>query len=224
MKDGDTRLLSAHSSAYLFQVDSEGKEFGLIDAGIDPKAKEVLAVLRYQNLGPEAIRAIFLTHGHSDHSAGVEAFPQADIYVSEGDKGVVEGTAAPEGFLPGLGGKQSHSSVADASKLHVISDGEAVTIGGKTIRAFAVPGHTRGSMVYLIGNTLHLGDAAYFDTKGKARKAPALVSADLKESLRSLAALVKRFDEEGIQVQTVTSGHSGEGTFDALRELAATAK
>lgn len=224
MKDGDTRLLSAHSSAYLFQVDEAGKEFGLIDSGIDPKAKEILAVLKYQGLDAGAVKAIFLTHGHNDHTSGVHAFPEADVYISAGDRGVIEGTAVAEGFLPRLSGRQPEPSVVNPDKLHTIGDGETITVGNKSVRCFIVPGHTKGSAVYLIGDILHLGDAAYFDNKGRAQKAPSLVSANLDESLRSLAALVKRFDDEGIQVNTVTSGHSGEGTFDALRELAATAK
>jgi glyoxylase-like metal-dependent hydrolase (beta-lactamase superfamily II) len=224
MANGNTRILSAHSSAYLFPMDATGKAFALIDSGMDPQAAEIIATLQAKGVGPDAIKAIFVTHGHSDHTGGIRAFPSADVYVGAGDRGFVEGREAAEGFLPHLGGKQPKIAIADPAKLHTVTDGETVTVGTKTVRCFTVPGHTRGSVAYLVDDTLHLGDAAYFDTAGRARKAPPPVSADLRQSLRSLAGLVKRFDDEGIRVTTVTSGHSGEGTFDALRDLAKAAK
>src|SRR5580700_5247243 len=42
----------------------------LIDAGYDPKAAALLAELARRKVGPDAVTAIFFTHGHPDHIAG----------------------------------------------------------------------------------------------------------------------------------------------------------
>jgi glyoxylase-like metal-dependent hydrolase (beta-lactamase superfamily II) len=42
----------------------------LVDAGKDPTGKAILDELARRHLGTDAVSAIFLTHGHPDHSAG----------------------------------------------------------------------------------------------------------------------------------------------------------
>src|SRR6266852_4648173 len=39
----------------------------LIDAGYDPKGAALLAELARRKVGPDAVTAIFFTHGHPDH-------------------------------------------------------------------------------------------------------------------------------------------------------------
>ena len=216
---GATRLLSGYSSAYLFPIDQAGQQYGLIDTGVDAKAEEILAVLRYKGLDARAVRAIFLTHEHLDHTAGIRQFPEADVYVGTEDRSYLEGTAASDGFLPSLAGKKSDLAPLDPAKLHSIGDGEVVTIGDRHVRAFAVPGHTQGSRAYLIGDTLYAGDAVTYDRSQKAMKPPKPVSFSVPQAVVSLGKLVERFDAEGIVVQTVVPSHSGEGSFDALRAL-----
>lgn len=214
-----TRLLSAHSSSYLIPIDSDNKSFVLIDAGMDAAAQEILAVLRHKGADASAVKAIFLTHGHVDHTSGIRQFPDADVYVGEGDNHFVEGTAPGDGPLNKLIGKKPDLAIADATKLHVVQDGQTITIGSVTVRAFAVPGHTHGSLVFLIDGVLYAGDTVSFTKKDKASKPPAPASFDLKLALASLAGLLQRFDDEGTTVTLVVPSHSAEGTVDAVREL-----
>src|SRR5271157_5259374 len=58
-------------------VDIGPGEVALIDAGNDPTGKAILAELAKRNLGPAAVKAIFLTHGHRDHIAAAPLFPDA---------------------------------------------------------------------------------------------------------------------------------------------------
>lgn len=220
LQGGVTRLLSGYSSAYLVPTNDAGTEFCLIDAGADSHAEEILAVLHHKGVDARAVKAIFLTHGHSDHSAGIRQFPEAEVYVGAGDHDFIEGTAASDGFIPHLMGKKPELAIADAAKLYTVDDGETITVGNRAVRAFAAPGHTRGSMVYLIDGMLFVGDATTFGKKGEAQKPPVPVSYDVNEEVRSLAHLAERFDAEQIEVTTVIPSHSGAGTFDAVRKLA----
>jgi glyoxylase-like metal-dependent hydrolase (beta-lactamase superfamily II) len=54
-----------------FMLPAGDRQVALIDAGNDVSGKAVLAELQRRGLGPEAVKAIFLTHGHGDHLRGV---------------------------------------------------------------------------------------------------------------------------------------------------------
>ena len=79
-------------SAYV--VDIGDKNVALVDAGNDRQAKAIVLALARRNLGPGAVKAIFLTHGDRDHTAGALAFPQAQVMVLEQDVGLAEGREA----------------------------------------------------------------------------------------------------------------------------------
>src|SRR5690348_10103930 len=55
------------------------RQIALVDAGNDKDAKAILAELSRRHLGPDAVTAILITHGHPDHTGGVGMFPQAQV-------------------------------------------------------------------------------------------------------------------------------------------------
>lgn len=217
---GITRILSGYSSAYLIQADESGQEYVLIDAGADASAEEIMAVLRYKGVDATAVKAILLTHGHPDHSAGLRKFPEAEVYVGAGDHDFIVGTGEADGPLLHLMGKKPDLAIADSTKLHDLADGQTVTVGNVELKVYAVPGHTRGSFAFLVRDILFVGDATTFDKHGKASKPPLPVSYDVNEEAESLEHLIERFDDQGIVVNTVVPSHSGEGTLQAVRDLA----
>src|SRR5580693_2086935 len=75
-------------------IDLGGGKVALVDAGNDPEGKAVLAELKRRNLGPDAVTAVLLTHGHTDHLAGCHLFPAASIYALGPDVGLAEGREA----------------------------------------------------------------------------------------------------------------------------------
>jgi glyoxylase-like metal-dependent hydrolase (beta-lactamase superfamily II) len=67
----------------------------LIDAGVDATGEAILREMT--GLGPDAVAAIVLTHGHTDHTAGIARFPQAQIMALGAEVPLVEGQAGSLG-------------------------------------------------------------------------------------------------------------------------------
>src|SRR5438552_2787460 len=94
---GEARIeLSARASgveaggSYAWLVRTRGGAV-LIDAGLDPSAEAIRAELARRGMGPSAVRAILLTHGHRDHWGGAAQFPQARVYLGAEDMREVRG-------------------------------------------------------------------------------------------------------------------------------------
>ena len=74
-----------------FLVDLGEREVALIDACNDKSAKAVLAALSKRGLGPETVKAVFLTHGDADHISGALTFHEAQVMVLAADVPLAEG-------------------------------------------------------------------------------------------------------------------------------------
>jgi hydroxyacylglutathione hydrolase len=83
------------------------------------------------------VKAVFLTHLHCDHARCLSLFKQAEIYVGEHEQ--------PRFFM---------KKAVAAQRLQRMQDGQALSVCGLDVHALATPGHTRGSIAYLIGNSL----------------------------------------------------------------------
>lgn len=112
---------------------------------------------------------VVLSHGHLDHAMGAPEFDKvymnhADIPVYQGmqdiqgRKGYIQGNVSPEIF----------AQIADTDfisgaemKFEDLTDGMMFDLGGIHVEAYALPGHTLGTMVFYIPEEkiLILGDA-----------------------------------------------------------------
>src|SRR5438128_2166990 len=63
----------------------------LIDAGNDKAGAAIMAELSRRKLTPDAVTAIFITHGHPDHTAAIVKFPKAEVISLEREAPLVEG-------------------------------------------------------------------------------------------------------------------------------------
>ncbi|HUP03038.1 MAG TPA: MBL fold metallo-hydrolase [Bryobacteraceae bacterium] len=181
-----------------------GGGVALFDAGADKSGKTILDELARLGLGPEAVTAVLLTHGHHDHVAAAGLFPNARIMSLAEEVEIAEGLRSPGGpFMLVM-------RVAPAGfKVHrALRDGETVELGGTKVRVFAVPGHTPGSAAFLVNGVLILGDAAGGQTDGRLRTAPWVFNANSAQNRASLKQLAARLSPEG-SVQALVFGHSG---------------
>lgn len=185
-------------------LDLGGGKVALVDAGNDKEGKALLAELTRRGVGPEAVEAILLTHGHPDHTAGCHLFPAAKIYALDVEVALVEGSVAARGPLPRMiGAKATGIKVTRGLK-----DGETLTLGARSVRVFAVPGHTAGSAAYLVDGVLFVGDSATGGTDGKLHGAPWLFSDDRAQNIASMRGLGGKLEAEGAAVKFIVPAHS----------------
>jgi glyoxylase-like metal-dependent hydrolase (beta-lactamase superfamily II) len=171
---------------YLFELGEGG--YGLIDAGIDEQAQALRDALIEKGGDVRDVRAIFVTHGHDDHVAGIRSFPDAEVYVLEPD------VASVERF--------------EARVTERIVGGERLDVYGTPVEVFALPGHTRGSAAYLVHGVLFLGDSAAAAFDGSVAPNP-LFSEDSAQNERELRALAERLRNRGGEIQHMAFGHQG---------------
>jgi hydroxyacylglutathione hydrolase len=118
-----------------------------VDAGNDlARAKEGMERLK---IDPGRVRAVLLTHTDFDHTAAVKLFTNAKVYLSKQEEPLVTGKVHKIPFV---------KNRVDAP-YELLNDGQELTIGSATVKAILTPGHTPGSMCYLVNNKfLFTGD------------------------------------------------------------------
>jgi hydroxyacylglutathione hydrolase len=198
------------TNAWLLAPDGPGGECLVVDV---PPAPDRL-VERIGRLGLCPV-AVVLTHGHLDHAGGTGALLDAlpvpvPVYVDAHDLDEVLHPAV-EGVLarvaPGI-------RPPPPEAVFPLPGGAVLTVGGLTVRALHVPGHTAGSTCLLVeggpvpllftGDTLFAGGTGRCDQRGSSR-------ADADASLRALMAPLA--DDT-----VVLPGHGGITTIGRERE------
>ena len=180
-------------------------EVALVDGGNDASGAAVLAELSRRGLGPEAVKAVLITHGHGDHIAGIPTFPNAQAMALEAEIPLVEGHASARGLLTRLRPARPTGIEVDRG----LRDGETVLLNEMPVQVFAVPGHTGGSAAYLVNRVLFMGDSADATTEGALRAAVWAFSDDPAQNRASLVRLHQRLTEEGEAVEAIAFAHSG---------------
>ena len=189
------------------------RQVALVDAGADEAGEAILRELSRRRLGPDAVGAILLTHGHSDHTAAIGQFPQAQVMALEAEVPLVEGRTGARGPVTRL----FPVSPTGVSVVRVLRDGDVVTLGGTSIRVYAVPGHTAGSAAYFVDGVLFIGDSADVATDGSLQASPWMFSDSQAENRASLVRLEQTLIADGANVTTIVPSHSG--TAEGLAPL-----
>lgn len=155
-----------------------------IDIGGTPQ--KILNILKTENLN---LKAILLTHGHYDHVAGVESVRQAtgaEVYIHEKDAIMLESGKA------NLAYQLSSEIYQPVQKYQVVQDGDILKIGNLEIQVMHTPGHTSGSVCYIIGNQIFCGDTIFKGSIGRTDLGGNV--SDMKKSLQKIARLEQNYE------------------------------
>ena len=138
----------------------------LIDSGLEQDAAKLKVELTALGLDWKRTRAVFLTHVHGDHCGGAERLrveTGARIYAGHRDApAIMEGSSRDAVFsIFPMPHHSPHATHVD-EPLH---GGESISIGEVNIETIDTPGHTPGSVCYLMEynglRVLFSGDVVY---------------------------------------------------------------
>ena len=140
---------------------------------IDP-GDESNRILNYLEDNHLKCEAIFLTHGHYDHTGAVEAVMEetgAPVYICPRDDAHTTGDRHYSYMLP-EGGRY-------------YDDGDVLRFAGLSFQILAVPGHTAGGVAIVCEDALFTGDTLFRGSCGRTD----LPGGDMEEEFRSLKRL-----------------------------------
>jgi hydroxyacylglutathione hydrolase len=188
---------------------SKGSECIIIDPGMTDISAEVEMIVAEEGLKPVAV---LLTHGHLDHTFSVK--PLADgygisAYIHSEDRRFIADPAGIHGpqFVEQLKGMNFEEPV----KVENLKDGSLLDFLGMKIRAIHAPGHTRGSLMFLLNEELLIsGDVLFAGSIGRT-DLPTGSASDMRNTLKK--KVLPLSDEI-----RVLPGHGGETTIKYERK------
>jgi len=168
-----------------------------IDAGNDIEV--IKNELKKLIINPDSVVAVMLTHSDGDHTAALKLFKNAKIYLSKQEEQMINGTTSK--FM-GVGNKIYTKNYI------LLNDQQTLTIGNLIITGILTPGHTPGSMSYLVNEKyLFVGDA--FGLKnGKIDKPNDFFSKDMKTAISSFQKINNLLNAE--YIFTAHNGYSND--------------
>jgi metallo-beta-lactamase class B len=163
----------------------------------------IVANMRVLGLDPARIRIILITHNHFDHFGGaayLKALSGARIGMSQADWT----TPPTRGALP----------IKTADDFY-IEDGQAITLGGRTLTALLTPGHTPGtiSLLFPVTDRGRPHMASLFGGQGSPRDIASLMQ--FRHSLDHFADYTDRMQAD-VVLSNHTVGDDGLTRIDAL--------
>ena len=185
------KVHSFQSNCYIISSDSE---CAVIDPCVPYEASLLSGELRY----------ILLTHAHFDHILDIDNWVEntgATVIVSEHDQPSLSDPIRNcyklyDGSERGYFGKTQG-----------VNDGDLLPIGNETIRVISCPGHTIGSVSYLVGNDMFVGDTVFAGGGYGRCDLPTSSFTMLKDSINKICAL-----DEGITM------YPGHGTTTTIKQ------
>lgn len=128
----------------------------VIDPGGD--GDRIISFIEKNNLN---VKAVLLTHGHIDHIADAGLIQEkfsAPLYIHANDSEMLH-SKLNMAHLIGIQPPQIHADV-------LLRGGERIEIGDMTFDVIHTPGHSMGSVCYLIGDKIFCGDTLFFNSYG----------------------------------------------------------
>ena len=134
-------------------------------------------------------RAIFLTHGHFDHTPSIDALKArygAKLFADGGEPGLKDGQLD-----------------------RAVSHGDTLKLGSLDVRVLSVPGHTPGSTTYVIGKHAFVGDTLFPGGPGRSKD-----NAALQQEIASITSELYALPDD----TTIWPGHGAISTIGASKQ------
>ncbi len=123
---------------------------------IDPGTADEALMRRLDGL---KVEAILLTHAHFDHFGGVEELRKrydCPVYLHESEKDWLWDTDSNLSLnWPNV------PEITASPPDYPLEDGQSLTLCGETFHVLHTPGHSPGSVSFLVGDLLFSGDALF---------------------------------------------------------------
>lgn len=146
------------SNTYLV-INKEEKKAVLVDAGVP--ASQILEYLDRNGL---ELEAVLLTHGHPDHLLGLKDVVEAtgaQAYMHPADIALIRNI--PPLFLRMLG----LESLEIPEDIREVEEGQTLRLAGMEFKVLHTPGHSEGSVCYLVDGSLFAGDLIFRGSVGR---------------------------------------------------------
>jgi glyoxylase-like metal-dependent hydrolase (beta-lactamase superfamily II) len=164
----DTGMYDAPEYGAVYLLDAA--EPAVIDTGIGADRERVLDALDAVGIGRDGLAHVVLTHVHLDHAGGAGYLaaesPDATVHVHErGARHVVDPGRLIAGTKAAVGEQWRHYAEprpVPEARVAPLTDGDAIDLGDRRLRARAAPGHAPHQVVYHDDgdDLLFTGDAA----------------------------------------------------------------
>jgi glyoxylase-like metal-dependent hydrolase (beta-lactamase superfamily II) len=156
--------------------------------------------------------AALLTHGHLDHTFSIKALAdgyQIPTYIHSEDRRFI---AEPAGILsPEFASHLGSMQFSEPNQVEALRDGAILEFVGLNIRAIHSPGHTKGSLMFMVNDELLIsGDVLFAGSIGRTD----LPTGSASEMRKTLKGKILPLSDE----VRVLPGHGQETTIKLERK------
>jgi len=176
-----------------------GSELALVDAGVGIDTERILNNIRDEGFDPDHLSTVLLTHAHADHAGGCYDLKSAlgvSMALSSEEKHFLETGDEDElglTFARSAGWYPADYHLRSCAVDIGLSDGQQIAVGNLRIMSIKVPGHSRGSICYLMYGKeliyLFTGDVVFLRGFISLLNAPGSSLEDYRNNIRKLSDL-----------------------------------
>ena len=203
------------SRAYLIEDDT----LALVDAGLPWDAGRIVDYIRSIGRRPDELGMVLMTHSHPDHAGGalpINKRTGAEVVAHAGDTKTHADQVVSLSYLGIFSTLKVPLPFLQRTPARTIGDGHILPLLGG-IRAIHTPGHTPGSLCFLLESrgVLFSGDTVFSDGTRVSRSVP-FPGANILQYRDSIERLA------GLEFDVLCGGHGSPlvgGASEALREL-----
>ena len=160
-------------------ISNDYKECIIVDPGLSYRNAYEQIIAKYKP------KAILITHGHVDHIDGISFFKDLPVYISSMDEKMMYDST--NSFYLMIN-KITPFKNGELNVINV-SDGDIISLIGFSFRVISTPGHTKGSLCYLMDNNLFCGDTLFHLSSGRC-DFPTGNSKEMNDSLKKLKVMI----------------------------------